>query len=255
MKRMPWQSIAWAGMLVLVLASAAAAQAEEPRLTLRLRRYFGYGGFGGEIQGTFRLIVNGPADLKRVVFWMDAQQIGEDTESPFELQFETGNFAPGPHTMRAVGYTAGGLELHSNEAHAKFLTAEEAERATTGIIVPLLGGVFGLLAISFVFTWALSRRKGSTPGHVRNYSIAGGAICPRCRKPFALHLFSPNLGWVKLARCPYCGKWSLVRAASREELVAAEVAELEQAASAQVSAWSEEEQLRHALDDSRFLDQ
>jgi hypothetical protein len=62
-----------------------------------------------------------------------------------------------------------------------------------------------------------------------------------------------NLGTHKFDRCPYCGKWSLVRRSSKEELDAAEAAEIEAAqAGAFTPEVSEEDQLRQQLDDSRY---
>ena len=55
----------------------------------------------------------------------------------------------------------------------------------------------------------------------------------------------------KFARCPYCGRWSIVRGASAQQLRAAEQAELE-AEKGQLPEASEEEKLNKALDDSKF---
>ena len=121
-----------------------------------------------------------------------------------------------------------------------------------------MGGILALMVLSFVITSLLSRGKAGQvpPGTPRNYGVAGGAICPRCGRPFARHLFAPKMLLGKLERCPYCGKWSIVRAASRQQLAAAEAAELQQAASGQpMSAQFDQDQLRHDLEDSRFQDQ
>ena len=237
-------------------AAAALGQSAEPELILSLRRDFGYGGFG-EIQGTFRVTVSGPEDLDRVTFLLDEQVVGEATEAPWQLRFHTDNFAPGSHTLAARGYTESGDELYSNEIHTRFLSSQEAGQATTRLIVILLGGVFGLMAIAALISTLLTRRKGSsTPlGAPRNYGLAGGAVCSRCGRPFARHLWAPNVVVGKLERCPHCGKWAVVRAASRAELAAAEAAELQQAAaSGQAAVLSEEDRLRRDLKDSRFED-
>ena len=93
------------------------------------------------------------------------------------------------------------------------------------------------------------------PGTPRNYGHYGGAICPKCERPFSRHIYGLNLGFHKYDRCPYCGKWSLVRRASREELEAAEAAEIK---AAQEGAFkpekSEEQELRQDIEDSRFED-
>ncbi|MBM4430067.1 MAG: hypothetical protein FJ026_06930 [Chloroflexi bacterium] len=244
-------------LFLIALLLPAVVQAQEPQLTLRLRRDFGYGGFAGEIQGVFRLLVSGPQDLQRVSFFLDGQLMGEVSQAPFELLFTTDQFAPGSHTLVAVGYTAGGLELRSNEVHSYFLTSEEAGRATGRLIIGLLGGVGGLMALAFLITSLLSRGKQPSvePGQPRQYGLAGGAICPRCRRPFSRNWWSPNLVLGKLERCPFCGKYSLVQRASTEALAAAEAAELQTAGTPQEApALTEEERLRRALEDSRFRD-
>ena len=60
-----------------------------------------------------------------------------------------------------------------------------------------------------------------------------------------------NLGFSKFARCPYCGKWSLVRVESMEKLREAEKAELEWG-KVEIQEETEEEKLRKELDDSKY---
>ena len=66
-------------LLSLAIISAVSAQGEE--LTLSLSRDFGYGGFNGDIQGTFSVKASGPANLERVQFFLDETLLGEDTEA------------------------------------------------------------------------------------------------------------------------------------------------------------------------------
>jgi DNA-directed RNA polymerase subunit RPC12/RpoP len=92
-------------------------------------------------------------------------------------------------------------------------------------------------------------------GTPRKYGISGGAICPKCQRPFALHFFALNLGLGKFDRCPYCGKWSVLRPRPIAELRQAEEVELQAAMDAALPPEvSEEEKLRRELDDSRFQD-
>ncbi|MCX6039408.1 MAG: hypothetical protein NTW99_16285, partial [Chloroflexi bacterium] len=71
--------------------------------------------------------------------------------------------------------------------------------------------VFGAILLSFIVPLVMGRGKTQNLplGAERKYSVGGG-ICPKCRRPFALPLFSMHLGFSKLACCPYCGKWSAV---------------------------------------------
>jgi len=240
--------------LVLSLLVAPAALAQTDELSLSMSRDWGYGGFNNDIQGTFSMHVSGPADLARVEFYIDDVMIGEDAESPFALQFVTDSYDPGLHRMSAIGYSSGGSEYHSNVISATFLSAEEASKATGGILIPVLV-VVGLAILLSAVGPLLMGRKGLEnlpPGAERKYGFRGGAICPKCQRPFAMHIFSLNLGFSKLERCPYCGKWSVVRAQSMEKLRAAEQAELERAGTGQAVGESDEEKLRKDLDDSKY---
>ncbi|MCX6039409.1 MAG: hypothetical protein NTW99_16290 [Chloroflexi bacterium] len=82
-----------ATLVSLLAITAAFAQTEE--LSLRMSRDFGYGGFNNDIQGLFSMKVTGPADLARVVFYINSIVIGEVTQAPFNLQFNTDNYPLG----------------------------------------------------------------------------------------------------------------------------------------------------------------
>jgi hypothetical protein len=110
-----------------------------------------------------------------------------------------------------------------------------------------------LLSTLVPFLASRGKRASLPLGAERSYGIRGGAICPKCQRPFALPLFSANLGFSKLAVCPYCGKMSVVRPQSLEKLRQAEQAELAMAQpSGQVVGQTEEEKLKKELDESKF---
>ena len=241
-------------LVVLGVPATALAQASEPALALSMRRDFGYGGFG-EVQGAMSLKVAGPVDLTRVVFFLDGQQMGEVTSSPWQLAFHTDSYASGSHAMTAVGYSSDGQSLQSNEIRVRFLSAEQASRATSTLIVSLLGGIGLLMLLSIGISNLVARRRPTVTaaGPPRNYGLAGGAICPRCSRPYARHMFAPNLVLGKLERCPYCGRWAIVAARSPAELAAAEAAELH-GTSATAKSGDGEVDLKRDLDDTRFQD-
>jgi len=200
--------------------SPAQAQSTN-ELTLRLSRDFGYSSGTGKIQGTFSLRASGPDNLARVEFYIDGELMGIDEEPPFKLQFNTGSYPLGVHTLSAIGYTAAGDVLQSNEHRREFVDPAEGWQTVGKIVIP----IFGI------------------------------AICPKCQRPFPLHIYGMNLGIGKYDRCPHCGKWSLVRRQRLSELRAAEASELASAESDQPQPpLSEEERLRKELDDSRYLD-
>ncbi len=247
---------ALAALLMLLQAFPALAQEGAP-LTLSLSRDFGYSSGAGQIQGAFSMKVSGPDDLARVVFLIDGQPIGEDSQAPFSLQFSTSSYPLGTHTLSAVGYTVDGRELQTNSYAREFVPAEEGMKAAGKIAIPILGVTLAIMLLSIGLPVLMGRGKTAhlPPGAKRNYGPLGGAICPKCSRPFAVHLFGLNLVVGKLDRCPYCGRWSLVRRSPLEVLRLAEAAELEAAGSEGLApAVSEENRLRKELDDSRFHD-
>jgi hypothetical protein len=242
------------GDQLATLPSSSHSQEDQPRLSLRMSRTFGYASGTGDIQGSFALKANGPPDVVRVVFLIDDQPLGEDTAAPFSLSFSTGSYPLGPHRLAAIGFTASGLELRSNEIRANFVSAEEGLKVAGRIALPLLAIVGGALLLSSIIPLIASRGQPArlAPGSPRHYGPLGGTICPKCHRPFALHLYGLNLLTNKLDRCPHCGRWSLVRRKPLAELQAAEAAELEQAQQGAAPSMSEAERLRKVLDDSRY---
>lgn len=239
------------------LASPTYAQTKDEQLSLRLSRDFGYSSGRGDIQGTFSMKASGPEDLERVVFLIDEEIIGEITEPPFNLRFNTDNYPTGIHRMSAIGYTSSGQELISNEIRAEFVTAQQSYQQTLKFVLPLLGFIILALLISLLFPMIISRGRTISlpPGAARNYSPFGGTICSRCKRPFGRHLYGLNLVVGKYDRCPYCGKWSLTRAASPSQLAAAEAAELEAITQTeQASPIEQPDQLKRDLDDSKYQD-
>ncbi|HLE53149.1 MAG TPA: Ig-like domain-containing protein [Anaerolineales bacterium] len=244
-------------LISLTLVPLAFAQTDQEELSLRLSRDFGYSSGTGKIQGAFSMTATSPRNLVRVMFYIDGESIGEITQAPFRLRFSTGDHPLGVHTLSALGYTEDGRELRSNEIRVQFVAAEEGWQAGLKIAIPLLAIVFGAMILSFVVPLVFNRGRASRLplGAPRNYGIIGGAICPKCKRPFGMHFYGLNLIAGKLERCPYCGKWSLVRRASPGQLASAEAAELAQAKEGALAPhMSEEEHLKRELADSRFDD-
>jgi hypothetical protein len=239
--------------LALAFGTTAAALAQAETIKLSLSRDWGYGGFGGDIQGTFSMHVSGPAGLERVEFFIDDTRIGEDADAPFALQFVTDNYPLGAHTLHATGYTNEDLKLESNVLTAQFVSPSEGTGAALKIVIPILVLVFGAMLVAAVVPILTGRRTiPLEPGAPRSYTLGGG-ICPKCSRPFGFHLYGLNLLGSKFDRCPYCGKWSAVGHASAEKLRAAEQAEVDRSVAA-VPEEAAEEKRRKEIDDSRFQD-
>jgi hypothetical protein len=230
------------------------ARAQTSQLQLSVRRNFGYGG-GDQIQGSFSMLASGPADLKQVTFKIDDQVVGTVTAAPFQVDFSTDSYALGWHTLTAAGTTASGQSLVSDPRRFEFVSAAAGWQSVGRILVPILG-VLGLALVAGLSIAVMDiRRSRAAPtplGAERHYGLLGGAVCPKCGRPFARHWWGLNAGLGKLDRCPHCGKWSIVRAQPLEQLRAAEAAELKDAQGAPVPELSPEEKLRRQLDDSRY---
>jgi hypothetical protein len=237
--------------LTVCLATVSLVSAQTESLKLTLTRDWGYNGFNDDIQGTFTIKVTGPAALTHVDFFLDGAKIGETSQPPFNLQFVTDNYPAGVHILSAVGTTLDGSPLSSNQLSATFISKAESAKTATGIIVPILGITFGAIILSALIPLISGRRTKNLPAGTPRSYLLGGRICPKCGRPFAFQLF--NLNWVtgKVARCPYCGKWSASGSARLEKLRAAEQAELE-TEKAQFPQSSEEEKFKKELDDSRY---
>ncbi len=253
-RKLSWITILIA--LALVWAFPALAQTAD-ELVLSLSRDFGYAGFNGkDIQGTFSMKVTGPEDLVKVIFYVDDTVIGEDAEAPFKVQFNTDSYAQGLHTLSAVGITAAGKEIRSAEYEKNFVSADEGWGSAMEIVGPILILTLGISLISIIGPVVLGRKKrGSIPlGASRSYGAAGGTICSRCGRPFAVNFFAPNMVFGKLVVCPHCGKVGVMARRSPTELRLAEEAERALAAESapQVQGMSAEEKLQKELDDSRY---
>ena len=243
-------------LLMTIPFRSAFAQADEG-LSISLRRDFGYSSGTGKIQGTFTIKATGPDDLNRVIFLIDSDRLGEDQEPPFQTQFRTGDFPLGVHTLQAIGYRDTGEELNSNLIRNEFVSAEAGFQSAIKILLPILALVLGGMLISYLLPSLVGRRKhlATYPGNPPNYGPFGAAICPRCSRPFARHIWGLNLVVGKFDRCPHCGRWSLVGRASPQALRAAELAEQELAKQSNVLLASpDEERLRKDIEDSRYQD-
>ncbi len=241
---------------VFLPALSVHAQTETPpQLNLSLRRDWGYGGFGGQIQGHFTARVLGRDDLVRVTIYLDNQVLVKLDAPPFDWRFVTDDYPLGKHTLVAVGVTSGGEELRSNTLQVEFVSPQQGWNEAGRIILPLLGIIFGGMLLAAGISWLVERRRGPLPaGARRSYGLLGGTVCPKCGRPFGRHWWALNMPTGKFDRCPHCGKWSLVRRASRDELAAAEQAE-QAAVSPMPTAGNEAEERRRALEESRYLDE
>ncbi len=238
--------------------SDAVAPTPQPAYTLNVHRNFGYGG-GRQIKGNFGLaIIGDEQQIASATFLIDGQEMAVVSAPPFEISFETTAYPYGLHQLSAEVIDDAGAVYTTPVREFEFVTAEVERDAVFSFVRPLLLGVGGVLVIVVLAQLLFFRKKKLSPvapGTPRNYGIRGGAICPRCNRPFAVNFLTMNLLTRVYARCSNCGKWGLVKFASREELTAAEKAELEMdKPQREPTAKTQEEKLREQLDDSRYTD-
>ncbi len=230
--------------------SPAPLQAQGDGLVLSIRRDWGYGGFSDDIQGTFSFHAEAPSDTVKVEFYIDDQLVGTDTEAPWRYQFQTDNYALGNHQMKAIGHTASGATLLSNTVTNTFVAASEVSNLVLRMVVPVLGVVLlAVIAGIFIEVRRSKKRTGAVKGRW------GVALCPKCGRPFAMHLFALNVGLRKYDHCSHCGKWSLVSRASPAQLAAYEASASSGNTGAEKASSDDAETLRRQrLEDSRFED-
>jgi len=240
--------IGLAAVLAALPAGAAWAQATQA-IELRVSKDFGFQA-GNRLQGTISMWVEGAGDdVGQVTFLIDGRVVGLDREPPFRHQFRTGDYALGMHLLSAVGLRDDGTEIATPERTVEFVTAEEGWRVGLQIGGPLLALV---LVISILGTIGPALFGNRRPFRLGEYGASGGAVCPRCRLPYARHVLAPNIVMGKLERCPHCGRWAIVRAATRAELEAAEQRVRADSQRGALEISDDQERLRREIDESRF---
>ncbi len=242
-------------LIALFLMFALPATAQSDQLQLSIRKQFG-GDFGSKIQGQFQLkVTGGPSDLAGVTYYLDGKVLGETTAPSLDLSFNTDNYAPGPHEIKAEGRSSSGEIYTSNTLHLEFITGEEMGKMVGTIIVPILVLVVLAAVIPGVMAAAGGLKTPPAPGEPRSYGLMGGTVCYRCGQPYPIHVWSLSLGFARLDRCPYCGKWALIHRASPDSLKRAEdfLAEQAKASAPTVPEKSAEDKLREQIEKSRYL--
>jgi hypothetical protein len=241
-------------LCVLTVPTFAQTESE---LQLFVRRLFGYGG-GDQIEGSFRMELIEPPTLTSATFYIDDVEVGTVTQSPFQIDFKTGDYDYGWHALHAIGITADGQTLTSNVRRFEFVSASEGWEAASNIVGPVLLAVFGLIVVMMVAQFVVLRQNKNKTlplGAPRKYGIKGGAICPKCHRPYSIHFLSFNAGPSYYDWCDHCGKWSFVRRASPDALAAAEQAELELAKpETPIVQEAAEQRLLKQIEDSRYID-
>jgi hypothetical protein len=247
----------------LLLAWALAfftlpVKAQQDGYRLNLNRDYGYSS-GSQIRGNFSASIVPQENIKTVTYLIDGMPMAEVTAAPFKLKFKTTDYPEGWHELSAQIQTNDGQTVSTAVRRFEFASSEQESETMKKIVLPLLGGILLITIIGIGAQMLLMRNKPKinlAPGARRPYGLSGGAICPRCKRPFAIHWWALNAGFfTKLDRCDYCGRWGIVRRASQADLAAAEAAELQSnQPESPIQGETEDEKLRQMLDESRFTD-
>jgi len=213
-------------MAVAVVSSFMVVVEAAPTVQLSLRRDWGYGGFGGDINGRFTAIAQVSSDVTRVEFYLDQSFILNVSQSPFEWRFDTKDYPLGEHTIGVKAYDASG-ETATTEITRIFVESPVFPTSWIGILI-VLG-----IAVPLVLYRLGVFGGGSSLGMTR---------CPRCdevfpRKWSPVHMFNALLN-----TCPKCGK----------RFWASKIRETEEKASAEKEQSSEETKLREELERSKY---
>ncbi len=243
-------------MLLALTAFPAFAQQEEFRLGVT--RVFGYSS-GDEINGSIKLYIVGTASsIKSVEYFIDGKSMGSGTAPSFDLTFQTTNYPEGYHDLSATIQTQDGRTVNVAARKFNFVTTQAGLSAAGKFIIPILGIIAIILVIGVGSQVLFFKKKFANmpPGTQRNYGLRGGTICPRCKRPYALHWWALNAGIrTRFDRCDFCGKWAVVSPKSIEELRAAERMEVEASADAiPMAEKTEDEKLREMIDKSKYSD-
>jgi len=241
--------------LILLFAFANPALAQYG-YSINVKKEFGFAN-GSQIRGDFSIsLLGAESNIASVTFLIDGQELAIVSQAPFKTTFKTQSYPNGGHQLNAVITFMDGTTQTVEARRFMFLSAEEERGAMSEILVPLLVVVVGLMVFGIGAQFLAGRGKpagGPEPGTARSYGIAGGSICPRCKRPTPRHVFGLNMVVGKLDRCENCGKWSIMRAYPIDVLRAAEAAEIKaEQTKGLATEKSEEEKLREMLDDSRY---
>lgn len=244
-------------LLLLAGVNSSVAAQTSSDYAVHLRRDFGYGG-GVNIRGKFTIsLVGDEAEVAQVRFLLDGETMATRTSPPFRFQFQTDDYGFGTHRLWAEVQLKDDTLLTTEALQYNFVSPE-TEREQ---IIPLFIGIGGALVVTLIIVggiqYLISRGKSGgrrQPGEARRYGLLGGAICPKCGRPFVRHLWGMNLVVGRLDRCDNCGKWVMTTRATPEALQAAEAAEQAAEQADQVAAddaWRPED----SLDETRFVDE
>lgn len=244
-------------LVILFTVVSHPVSAQEDEYSIRLRRDFGYGA-GNNVRGTFTIsLVGDERQVTQVEFIIDGTRMALVEQAPFRFQFHTDAYEFGSHHLQALVSLLDGRVEQTAAVRMNFISPEDERGNVTtlfigmGAIAVVSLVVFGLVQ---VLVFKRKPKHQTQPGVPQQYGAMGGAICLKCGRAFPRHFWGLNLLVGKLDRCPHCGKWSITKRATPDQLREAELAEFE-AQHKDVLEPTMYGKTRDTLDDTRFLDE
>ena len=243
-------------LLIAVTVTPVFAQSQDG-FQLGITKTFGFAN-GDLIRGTFTLYITGSPSIKSVQYLIDGNSMGTVNSAPFNLTFQTTSYPTGFHDLSVIVETTDGRTVTIPSRRFEFATPDQETSGVARVLIPILAivvlvALLGAIAQIFFF----KKKFASIPsGTQRNYGIRGGTICPRCHRPYSIHLWAINFVYYRVDRCDFCGKWAFVRSYSMDSLRAAEQKELASTDTSSAPAVkTDEEKLREMIDKSKYTDQ
>ncbi len=172
----------------LLLGSVAVAEAA-PSVKLSLRRDWGYGGLGNDINGSFTAIATVSSDVVKVEFYLNQSLTQTVTGAPFEWKFDTNNYPLGLYVISAKAYDASGASATSSVT-ADFVKSPGFPSWVIGVIVAAVAIIVVLYRV----------------GVFGGSSSLGMTRCPNCGEVFPRKWSPIHMLGSLLNTCPKCGK-------------------------------------------------
>ncbi len=126
----------------------------KPSIDFTFNKDNGYG-VGDSIGGLWTVEATVSSDVQYVEFFLDGQLVENDTSAPFSWQFDTSNYSPGSHAIKAVAYDSAG--------DTAFLQVERNfEQTPTQTVTTLVIAVAVAIVVAAV-GFAVYRVRGKKP--------------------------------------------------------------------------------------------
>ncbi len=116
----------------------------KPSIDLDFEKNNGYGA-GNDIGGLWTVSAHVSSEVRYVEFYLDGQLQQNDTSAPYSWQFDTSNYSPGSHAIKAIAYDSLGdtafLQVERN--------FQETSTGTVTIIIVVIAIAIVVAAMGF----------------------------------------------------------------------------------------------------------